>query len=486
MNTNLSLQTRQQRAYLMTVGHLLAILRARWKSIAVPLLLALAVGAAIALLLPKRYTANATVLVDVKSPDPISGMAMQGTTAPSYMATQIDLLTSEPVARRAARELGVADLPQFIERWRKDTGGAGDIEVWAAEELSRDLIVAPTRESNVVQVAFSSRDPVFAKKAADAFVTAFVNTTRILRVDPAKRHKQFFDNRAEQMREELEGAQTRLSDFELKNGLIGDDKAIDIETTRLIELSAQLVALQAQASETRSRRSLSRNDEEASQDSLQSPMINSLRADLQRERVKLGHLLATRGNSHPQVVELEQTIEELKMRIVEEGRRVAAGVTQQERVIQRRLADLRSAIETQRARVAQVKGVREESLTLRRDVENAKRSYDLLVNRASQMTLESQVAQTNVSILGLAAVPYKASSPKVLLTMLAAAALGLAAGLATALIREFRDRRLRVNDDVAALLLQPLVATLPNFAQRKGLTLTTTPAGQRAKRLTAA
>jgi polysaccharide biosynthesis transport protein len=483
MNAQPDFPTRQS-AYLMTVGHLLAILRGRWRSIAVPLAAALVLGAAVSLLLPKRYTASATLLIDVKSPDPVSGIALQGTTSPSYMATQIDLISSEPVARRAARELGVVDMPEFIERWRKDTGGAGDVEVWAAEQLGRDLTVAPTHESNVIQVSFNSRDAQFAKRAADAFSKAFVDTTRILRVDPAKRHKQFFDNRAEQMREELEAAQARLSDFERKNGLIGDDKAIDVETTRLVELTAQMVALQAQASETRSRRLQNQSAADAAQESLQSPLIGGLRADLQRERVKLGQLLATRGSDHPQVIEIEKSIDELKARVVEETARVSAGVAQQDRVNQRRLADLRASIDAQRSLVSGVKSLREQSVALRRDVENAQRSYDLVVGRANQMGLESQVAQTNVSIVGLASVPIKPSSPKVLLNLLAAAALGLMTGLAWALLREGRDRRIRVDDDIAALLQQPLVATLPPFGRLNGAaTLGATPAAQRARRL---
>ena len=49
----------------------------------------------ISLLLPKQYTANTSVVVDVKSPDPIAGMVLPGLASPAYMATQIDIINSE-------------------------------------------------------------------------------------------------------------------------------------------------------------------------------------------------------------------------------------------------------------------------------------------------------------------------------------------------------------------------------------------------------
>lgn len=482
MHLQLGAQARYD-APLMTVGHLLTILRGRWKSVIVPLAVAVTIGALASLLIPKRYTAHTTLLVDVKSPDPISGAMLQGMTSPSYMATQIDLITSEPVARLAAHELGVATLADFTNRWRQDTGGVGEIEVWAAEQLLRDLVVAPTRESNVIAVSFSSRDAGFAKKAADAFAQAFVETTRVLRVNPAKQHKQFFDVRGEQLRTELDTAQARLSDFERKNGLIGDDRAVNVETMRLQEMAAQMVALQAQASDTRSRRAESSAEAALSQESLQSPLIGGLRADLQRERARLSQLLAALGSNHPQIVELEERIKELTRRIAEETSRVSAGVVQQGRVTQRRLADQRASIGAQRSRVVEVKALREQSQALRRDVDNARRAYDLVIGRGNQMALESQVAQTNVSIVGLASVPIRPSSPKLALNLVAAAALGLLAGIALALLREMRDRRIRVDDDVAALLQQPIVATLPRFSAGRNTALGQTPAAQRARRL---
>jgi chain length determinant protein EpsF len=485
MNQN-STSRPPQSTYLMTVGHLLAILRARWPSIVVVLLVALALGAAASMLLPKRYTASATVLVDVRSPDPISGLLMQGMMTPSYMNTQVDLLTSDPIARRAVRELRLADVPSLVERWREATDGIGELEVWAAKLISRDLKVAPAKDSNVLEVTYTSPDPTFAASAANAFVKAYVDTTLQLRQEPAKRHKQFFDSNAKQFREELEAAQARLSDFEKKNGIIGDDRQVDVETTRLVEMTGQVVLLQAQESDSRNRRLQGSANAELLQESMASPLVGALRADLQRARAKLSEMLANRGDNHPQVIELRQSIDELQRRIAEETRRVSGSVTVVDRVNQQRLSDARNLVEGQRAKVAKLKALRDDSVALRRDVENAQKAYDTVLGRANQMGLESQVAQTNVSVVGLASTPTEPSSPNVVRNMLAAVVLGLLSGLALALWREFRDQRVRLEDEIPALLQQPVLVTLPHFGRRRGLVPLATPAAMRAKRLTAA
>jgi chain length determinant protein EpsF len=410
---------------------------------------------------------------------------MQGMMTPSYMNTQVDLLTSDPIARRAVRELRLAEVPSLVERWREATDGIGELEVWAAKLISRDLKVAPAKDSNVLEVTYTSPDPTFAASAANAFVKAYVDTTLQLRQEPAKRHKQFFDSNAKQFREELEAAQARLSDFERKNGIIGDERQVDVETTRLVEMTGQMVALQAQESDSRNKRIQGGANAELLQESMASPLVGALRADLQRNRAKLSEMLANRGDNHPQVIELRQSIDELQRRIAEETRRVSGSVTVADRVNQQRLADVRTLVEAQRARVAKLKSLRDDSVALRRDVENAQKAYDAVLGRANQMGLESQVAQTNVSVVGMASTPTEPSSPNLVRNLLAALVLGLMGGLGWALWREFRDQRLRLEAEIPALLHQPVIVTLPRYGRRKSVIPLASPAALRAKRLTA-
>ena len=196
---------------LITVNHLVRIIRARWLSAVGTVAVMLAIAVAVTLLMPKRYVAAASVLVDVKSPDPINGVMMQGMMAPSYMNTQVDLIGSETVARRVVRDLQLDKDPAALASWQAATHGEGDREAWLVEWLGKGLDVKPTHDSNLLRVGYSSRSRQFAAAAANAFVKAYVDITLELRVAPAKQYKQFFDASAQQLRDALEVAQRKLS-----------------------------------------------------------------------------------------------------------------------------------------------------------------------------------------------------------------------------------------------------------------------------------
>ena len=83
----------------MTAAQFLSVMQARWRLAATVLLLCILVSLALSLLLPKQYTATASVVVDVKSTDPIVGSTSPAMMAPSYMATQVDIMESERVAQ---------------------------------------------------------------------------------------------------------------------------------------------------------------------------------------------------------------------------------------------------------------------------------------------------------------------------------------------------------------------------------------------------
>src|SRR4029079_7599719 len=99
------------------------------------LLLTVATTLGISMILPKTYTGTAAVVVDVKTPDPIFGMVFQGQLISGYMATQIDIMTSDSVARRVVHELKLTEDADVRQAWQDATDGQGDIEAWYATNV---------------------------------------------------------------------------------------------------------------------------------------------------------------------------------------------------------------------------------------------------------------------------------------------------------------------------------------------------------------
>ena len=117
----------------MTLHQFLLILRARYRVALMIIVVAVLSALAVSLMLPKKYVAETAVLVDIRSPDPVAGAAVPGLVAPSYMATQVDIIGGDRVAQRVIKMLKLDETPGTRERWMQATQGRGTMEAWIVE-----------------------------------------------------------------------------------------------------------------------------------------------------------------------------------------------------------------------------------------------------------------------------------------------------------------------------------------------------------------
>jgi chain length determinant protein EpsF len=445
----------------MSFTQFLSVLKARWRSALMVLLATIAAAGVVTVLMPSKYTATTSVLVDVKSPDPIAGMVFGAMSNPSYMATQVDLLQSDKVAQQVVRNLKLVDNSTLRSQWLENTSGQGSFEAWAANLLKNNLKVAPARDSNIISISYVAQDPAFSAALANAFANAYVQTVLELRVSPAKQYNAFFEEQTKDLRTRLESAQARLSAYQKEHGILATDERLDVENQRLNELSSQLVAAQSISAESRSRSAAATTSPNTLQDSINNPVVAGLRADLSRQRAKLQELNANLGDNHPQVMELRASIDELQQRIDGEVARVSSSVGVTNTINLGREGSIRSALEAQRGKVAKMRTEREQLTVLLKDVDAAQRAYDAVYQRQTQSNLESQNNQTNVALLAPATAPASPSSPRLLVNFALAIVVGLVLAIGTALLGELMDRRLRSYEDITALLDLPVLGDLP-------------------------
>lgn len=448
----------------MTLGQLLAVLRVRWLFVTLVFAVTVLTTVAVSLLLPKRYTSTAQVIIDIK--DPIGGGLLATQAGSGYMATQIDILRSQKVALRVADRLRIAENPVAIEQWREATdGGQGSIRHYYADLLLEYLDVKPSRESNVVSVSYSGVDAAFAAAVANEFARAYIDTNVELRVEPARQSASWFDEQTRLLRENLDRAQNRLTEYQRNKGIVSADERLDVETAKLQELSSQATQLAAVAVESSKRQALAkealaRGGAGGLPDVIANPLVAQLKADQARLEGKLKEQGAILGPSHPEILKLRQELENNKAMLAREIDTVASSLGKTATVNTQREAEVRAALERQRARVLQIKQARDELTVLQRDVENAQRAYDTITQRLTQTSLESQAVQANVLLLNPAEPPIVASSPRIVLNTAISAFLGLLLGVAAAVGLEFTNRRVRRPEDLLQAVQAPLLAEI--------------------------
>ncbi|GAB2886832.1 hypothetical protein GCM10027046_13940 [Uliginosibacterium flavum] len=437
----------------------LLILRARKYVVLAVAGLVITTTLIVSVLLPKQYSATASVLVDAKGVDPISGAQVPMMMMPSYMATQVDIINSERVALRVIKTLGLDKVPQFRESWQESTQGKGSYEQWLVAMVSKKLSVKPSRESNVLNIDFSWPDGKAAATFANAFAQAYIDTNLELRVEPAKQYAGFFAERTKAIRADLELAQKKLSDYQRENGITAADERLDVENARLNELSSQLVAIQAMRMDTQSRQRQAGN-KETMPEVLQNSLISGLKADLARAEGRREEVITRLGKNHPEYQRTDSEIASLREKIEKETARVISSLGTNNQVNVNREGDIRAALEAQKKKLLDLKNQRDLLTVMQNDVQNAQRTYDTITQRQTQSSLESQTQQTNIALLNVATEAPNHSSPKIFLNLLVSIFLGTLLGVGTGLMLELLDPRIRSAQDLQALLSLPVLGTL--------------------------
>ncbi|HSV46892.1 MAG TPA: chain length determinant protein EpsF, partial [Ramlibacter sp.] len=365
---------------------------------------------------------------------------------------------SDRVAERVVQILGLDKDPAEIARWKEEGRGVGSVASWLARELQAGLDVKPARESNIINISWTGGSPQQASKVANAFAQAYLDTGLDLKTDPAKRYKTFFEDQLKVARDNFEKAQQRLSAYQQQAGITSTAEDLDHETARLNALSQQLTLIQAQTTEAAGKRASGRD---TTTEVMQSPLINSLKADVARLEGKVQEAAGNLGPSHPQMQRMQSELASLRTQLTQQTGSIATSIDTSYQVGKSRENELAAALAAQKAKVLSINKDRGELSVLRRDVEQAQKAYEAVSVGFSQSRLQSLTNQTNVMRLAEAAEPVEASGPTSRQALLIAALGGILLALAGVLLAELANRRVRSADDLAMAAQLPVLASVP-------------------------
>lgn len=441
----------------MTPRQILLILRLRWWLVLALFALTVVSGYVYLQLVPKRYSATTTVLLDAKA-DPLVATLATNLAQPIYIATQTEIIRSERVAARVVKMLGLESNADAVATWRQATEGRVPFDSYYGDLLQNGLRVEPGRGSSILNLTYVAQDPKFAAAAVNTFAQAYLDVTVELKVGPAREYATFFDDRLKALRVDLETAQARVSDFQKKRGIIVSAERLDIESTRLASLETALASALANSAETSSRQ---RNTgTEDSVDVQQSSVVQGIKSELARAETRLNEISTTFGANHPTRIQLEAQIAELKQQLASEMRRVSGATVSSNRMAGQKIGELRSMVEAQKRVVLSMRSERDEASVLLKDLETAQRAYEQVAQRRAQLANESQAEQATARVLSPATEPLVHATPNSKKVLAAAVLVGIALGIGAAIGWEYFDRRIRSEDDIHMLEGIPLLGVM--------------------------
>ncbi|WP_373018178.1 chain length determinant protein EpsF [Thiomicrorhabdus sp.] len=442
----------------MSIQQFFLILYARLGIILGVLVVTVVLIGVISLMTPKKYVATSSLMLDFKSPDPVTGQMVQGVAANTYINTQVDILKSKRTVEKVIEMLELGEEPKTVQNWQLATQGKIDFKEWLSTKISKGLTVMTSRESNIIKIEYTDTDPNKAKVLANAFAKAYLNVFLDLKVSPARQYSSFFEEQMSDARKKLEENQKKMSEFLNKNRITAVDNRLDLEVEKLNDLSRQLTQVQSLVAEGKSKRQSGRT--ETTIEMIQSPVINELKVQIARLEGKLIESNTSLGSNHPQTRALESEVKALQSKLVQEKGNIISSIDTSYEVNLRRESQLKKMLEEQKQIVLDLNQVHDHVSLLKRDVEFAQKAYDVVSQRALQTSLQSQASSTEVSILNFASQPLLPAKPNVVLNLFLAAFLGTILGVTLAILTELTRRRIRSVDDISENLAIPVLGTI--------------------------
>ena len=467
-----------------------ALAMARRQLPAILIIVSLVVLTAVAYLMTARskYTAVATMVIDVNNKlnqqQTIMNDAVVDSTA---VETQVEILKSDNVALSVIRKLNLLEDPEFV-----DSGGLLATALGAIMNLLSHSASSPTQaelEQTVlrkfqgmetirrngmtyaINISFTSLSPDRAAQTANAIADAYIDDQMESRLDATRRAGNWMYTRIAELRGQALAAEKAVQEFKEQHNIVDAGGRLMTEQ-QLAEVNSQLIMARAQTSETKARldriEELLKSDGSVSDadvaDSLRSEVITKLRNEYLEKRNKEALLAARYGREHFAAVNLRNQMEELRRSILSELTRIGQTYRSDYEIANARERSLQASLDSV---VAQSQNTKQAQLQLRELQSNAQTSrnlYDTFLQHHMEAIQQQSLPITEARLISSASPPNRRSSPSTMIVLALALFASGMLGAAVAVLREFCDRGFRTSGQVEQGLRVPCLATLPKIS----------------------
>ncbi len=480
-----------------SVGYYLsAISRRRWFLIT-PFCMAMLIGMVLAVKLPKLYEASTLIFVQPQRvPEKIVTPVVD-----KDVENRISTL-SQQIMSRSNLERVIANFNLFADPKSRDMMIEDKLAILRKRIKVEVGRTRSSKDTDSFSIIYQDYDPQTTMKVANGLATFFIDENLKVREGMAVGTSDFLDSELEAMRKRLEDQEQLLKKFREKN--MGElPEQLDSNLRILERLNQQLA--QKEESLRSARVSLAALESEiaikqsalAALAPLPGPTAPGRESEdqmsLDQLRDKLAGLESSYTDQHPDVVRLKAKIKKLEKQQTGTGqgsdsatpdaassaRRYSSAQLNAEAVRQKTVINgsinalevdifrLNQEIRDYQRRVEAAPKREQELLTIKRDYDNIRSSYNSLLNRKLEadigVNMERKQKGEQFQIVDVARLPEKPISPdfRKLFLITVLAGLGLGGGLVFLL--EIADTSVRRLDNLEEEIGLPVLTTVPRI-----------------------
>jgi capsular exopolysaccharide synthesis family protein len=332
--------------------------------------------------------------------------------------------------------------------------------------LTKYINVEQLPGTRVLVVSFTHTDPVIAAEVTNGLANAFINTTFQNKTRKFSKTSEWLDETTRNLEGQVRDAEAALANYMREHNMISTESKGSIATDKYLRLHEQ--ALRAETERALKRSKLDEvNAGRVTQlpEAFADPKTVALQTRLGQLKVELAQLSTRFGPKNPEVIRVNNEIEELDRQIN----------TSQKNLAEQLKADYERAVKDENALKALLSVAKQEAAQqnqdtiqfsiLKQDVDTAKALYTEFLQKTNQANIRVAEQENNMSLAEPAEVPGGPIGPNRLRGLLISVFLSLAAGVGVAFFLEYLDNTIKTVEDVGRYAQLPALSVIPAISE---------------------
>ena len=455
-----------------TLSEALITLRKRRWVLIIAVALGLAYGIFSAQFQKKLYEAYGRIQVRSGSSNEYRVNAVTGTEdTGSRMLTEIEIIKSDSLMLKVAREMDLSNNPDFLEKKGPVPHTSLDdpqIRQTTVHRIQSILHVAMVPKTDIIRISYSSPSAKLSADIVNTVISTYIQNSYKTRFESTQRVSTWLSGTLDDLKQQVETSQEQMLDLERKLGILGFDPSHNQISSSLDDLAraagaAKLARIIAEARY----RVVSGMDPDTIEGSIETTPgtapaeLSALRGALAGARANYAQLEANLGPNHPQSKALKAQIDEYVKEISAEQDRLLIQAKQNFIVAQANESQTSAALEAQKTDAYKLRDQLVEFNLREREFEANRTLYDSLQQRLRTASVQSGLESLEIDVVDPAlppAFPVLKPQSTVILTALI---FSLLAGIVIAFVLESLDTGLRSIAEIESITELPSLAVIP-------------------------
>lgn len=434
------------------------------------------------------YTSSSTVLVEKNRPNSNLGGYNYSSWDPEFLPTQIEIIKSKSVTRKVVNALQLdtryrshffpesKEEESFVTGIRKsfnsflatlfqpdsdtqaDPSGieqepVDDADI-IASMLQGGISVTPVRETRVLTISYTDKDPYMAQRIAKAQVQAYIDVSLEIKLSSAQQSLKWMTAKAEAERKKLEESERALQRYKREHDLVTVENKLTIYPEKLTQFSNQLSESESTLKELEDlyEQIVAVQDNPKALETVptvsKNQVIISLRSQILKAQQLIKELSKKYGHKHPKMIKAVDDRNILIREKNDEVKRVIESVRKEYELAQSSQDNLRELVGETKRNLQDVNERFVQYSIMSREVETNRALYDALNASLEKTSVTEESQAVNIWVMRTPSLPGGPSNKNPKRMLLLGMVLGLAGGIGLAFFIEYLDNTVKSADDL--------------------------------------